>query len=113
MKLKLREREGVAIIELGGDLVGGPDAERFHNTIKELIDRGTINVVADLGNVKHINSPGLGILMAAVASLGAANGFLKLLRVGRKISNLLMVTRLSTIFETYEDEDSAVASFSS
>ena len=81
--------------------------------IKELIERGTVNVVVDLGGVKHINSPGLGILMAGVASLGAANGFLKLMRVGRKIGNLLMITRLSTIFETYEDEDSAVASFSS
>lgn len=113
MKLKSRVVGDVGIVEISGTLSGGPDAEKYHAAVKQHVSEGRTKVLVDLGRVNHINSSGLGILMASVATLGQAGGTLKLSRPGHRVSSLLMVTRLIQIFETYEDEDSALASFTS
>jgi anti-sigma B factor antagonist len=113
MKLKSRVEGDVGVIEISGSLSGGPEAEEYHQAVKQHVSEGRTKVLVDLGRVKHINSSGLGILMASVATLGQAGGTLKLMRPGKRVSSLLMVTRLIQIFETYDDESSALASFAS
>mgnify|MGYP000116718461 CR=1 FL=1 len=67
MKIKIRKLETVAVVELSGKLMGGPDADTFKDTIRQLIEDGYKNVVVSLKHVPWVNSTGLGILIAAIA----------------------------------------------
>ena len=112
MKIKERKRDGVAILEMSGKLMGGPDAEAFDETLKTLIHEGCCNVIVSMEKVKWVNSTGLGILIAAYTSINDAGGHFKLANISDRIESILMVTKLSGIFEAYETEEEALASFS-
>jgi anti-sigma B factor antagonist len=75
------------------------------------MSEGTKNVVIDLSKVKWLNSSGLGALMGALTTLRGEGGDLKLANTSDKIESLLMITKLMSIFETYETIDKAVAAF--
>jgi anti-sigma B factor antagonist len=111
IKVNRRDRDDVSILELAGRLMGGPDAENFQKALRDLIAEGRLKVVIDLGQVAWVNSSGLGILIASFTSLKEKGGSLKLLNVSRRIEQILAVTKLSTVFETYSDENAVVASF--
>jgi anti-sigma B factor antagonist len=111
IKVNRRDRDSVSILELAGRLMGGPDSELFQKTLRDLMAEGRFNVVVDLGQVAWVNSSGLGILIASFTALKEKGGSLKLLNVSRRIEQILAVTKLSTVFETYSDEDAVVASF--
>lgn len=111
MKLKERERDGVKILEASGKIMGGDDSELFSSTLKTFIHEGNTRVVVDLRNVSHINSTGLGILISGYTTLKRNDGELKLLNVSDKIQSIFMITRLYSVFESFEDEDEAVQSF--
>jgi anti-sigma B factor antagonist len=111
LRLKRRERGNVVILELSGRLMGGPDSDSFQKTIRELIDQGRLHVVVDLGGVAWINSSGLGMLIASYTSLKDRGGCLKFMNVSRRIEQILQVTKLNTVFESYPDEESVVGSF--
>jgi anti-sigma B factor antagonist len=112
MAIKEHIKDCCAILELKGKLMGGPDSQALHDKIKGLIGDGIKQVIIDLGKVKWMNSSGLGALMAALTTLRNAGGDLKLANVTQKIESLLLITKLITVFETYESVDRAVASFS-
>ena len=112
MKIKERKRDGVAILEMSGKLMGGPDAEAFDETIKTLIHEGCHNVIVSMERVKWVNSTGLGILISGYTTLKKSGGELKLLRVSDRIENIFIVSKLYTVFESFHDEDEAVRSFS-
>ena len=112
MKIKERKRDGVAILEMSGKLMGGPDSEAFDETLKTLIHEGCNNVIVSLERVKWVNSTGLGILISGYTTLKRSGGELKLLRVSDRIENIFIVSKLFTVFESYQDEDEAVQSFS-
>lgn len=112
MKLKERTRDGVAILEMSGKLMGGPDAETFDETLKTLIHEGHCNVIVSMDKVKWVNSTGLGILISGYTTLKKNGGELKLLKVSERIENIFIVSKLFTVFESYQDEDEAVQSFS-
>lgn len=111
MKIKERQRDGVMILELSGKIMGGPDAERFSSTLKSLIHEGVRHVVVDLKEVTWVNSTGLGILISGYTTMKRNNGEMKLLNVSERIDSIFMVTKLYSVFESYKDEDEAVASF--
>ncbi len=111
MKIKERSRDGVAVLELSGKIMGGPDAELFSSTLKSLIHEGIPRVVVDLSKVTWVNSTGLGILISGYTTLKRNDGEMKLLNVSDRIESIFMVTKLHTVFETYKDEDEAIASF--
>ena len=111
VKIKERKRDGVAILELSGKLMGGPDADTFDETIKTLIHEGIKNIIVNLERVKWVNSTGLGILISGYSTVKKSGGELKLLKVSHRIENIFMVSKLFTVFESYEDEDEAVMSF--
>lgn len=111
MKIKERQVDGVIILEVSGKIMGGPDAELFSSTLKQLIHQGKPRVVVDLGKVTWVNSTGLGILISGYTTLMRNEGKMKLLNVSDRIESIFMVTKLHTVFETFKDEDEAVQSF--
>jgi anti-sigma B factor antagonist len=111
VKIKERKRDGVAILELGGKLMGGPDAVAFGDTLKTLIHEGSLNIIVDLGKVSWVNSTGLGILISGYSTVKKNGGELKLLNVSDRIESIFMVSKLHTVFVSFADEDEAVQSF--
>ena len=102
----------MAILEMSGKLMGGPDSETFDETVKTLIHEGCHNVIVSMERVKWVNSTGLGILISGYTTLKKSGGELKLLKVSDRIENIFIVSKLYTVFESYQDEDEAVQSFS-
>jgi len=112
MKIKERLVGDVAILELSGKLLGGSSgSEEFKNTVYSLIERGINKVVVDLSEVKRMNSTGLGILISALTSLRGRDGDLKLAAIDELMEGILVMTKLNTIFETYETAEGAAQSF--
>lgn len=113
MKIKTTEKYEAVIIELKGNVMGGDDTKDFNDLLHKLIDEGKTRIVVDLGNVKFMNSSGLGMLIGGLTTVKKSNGFYKLANVTDKIESLLIITKLITIFETYDSVDKALESFSS
>ena len=113
MKLKIRKTDSVAILDLSGKLMGGPDADAFKDTIKQLMEEGYKNVIVNLQHVPWVNSTGLGILIAGYTTLKREGGALKLIHVTERIDSILMITKLGTIFESFSEEQQAIDSFKS
>ena len=101
----------IAILDFSGKIMGGPDAGLLNDKIHELIDNNKVRVVADLGNVDWMNSSGLGILIQGLNTMRNNGGDIKLANVTERIKSLLMITKLTRIFEIFDTVDDAVASF--
>lgn len=111
MKIKEKIESHVAILSLSGKMMGGPETQMVHDRIKSLINDDIKNVVIDLGDVKWMNSSGMGVLMASMTTLKAVEGKLALARVTEKVQSLLIITQLIKVFTTFETVDRAIASF--
>ncbi len=109
MKIKEKIVDHIAVLEVSGKMMGGPETMALHDHVKGLLQDGIKKVVIDLGDVKWINSSGMGVLMACMTTLSNAGGKLVLARVSEKVNSLLMITQLIKVFETYETVDRAVA----
>ncbi|UCC45110.1 MAG: STAS domain-containing protein [Candidatus Zixiibacteriota bacterium] len=112
MRLTDREQNGVVILEPKGKIMGGPDASLLHDKLYEFIEQDKKKVVIDLAKVDWMNSTGLGILISGYTTLRNTEGELKLANVTDKIQSLLTITKLVTVFESYDSVDEAVKSFS-
>lgn len=112
MKIKTSEKYGAVIIELKGNVMGGEDTKNFTDLLHKLIDENKLNVIVDLSNVKFMNSSGLGMLISGLTTMKKVNGHFKLACVSDKIESLLIITKLITIFDTFDSVDAAVKSFS-
>ncbi len=111
MNYSINERYNCIVIEFSGDLMGGPDANRFNEDLHDLIDQGKKEVVADLSNVKFMNSSGLGILIGGLTTMRNAGGDLRIAGADQRIESLLMVTKLITVFNSYRTVEEAVNSY--
>jgi len=111
MKLKTRIEGDVAVLEVSGSILGGTDAQTFKDEIYKLVDKGIVNVVADLSKVVRMNSSGLGILISNYTTLKNRNGNLKLAKVNKLMKGILVMTKLDTIFDNYETVERAIHSF--
>jgi anti-sigma B factor antagonist len=111
MRIKTSEKYGAVIITLKGNVMGGPDAQEFHDLLGKLLEEGKKNIVIDLGGVKFMNSTGLGMLISGYTSVKNKDGVMKLANATEKINSLLVVTKLITIFDNYDSVDEAVKSF--
>lgn len=112
MRMNEREQNGVVILEPKGKIMGGPDAGAIKERLHQLINQGKKKVVVDLGGVSWMNSSGLGILIGGLTTMRNNGGDLKLAAPAEKVQNLLIVTKLITIFESFDTAEEAVASFS-
>ncbi|MDZ7766723.1 MAG: STAS domain-containing protein [Melioribacteraceae bacterium] len=111
MKTKVSEKYNAVVIELKGNVMGGPEAQEFSDLLHKLIDEGKKNVVIDLSSVKFMNSSGLGMLISGFTTMKNGGGSLKLAKATEKINSLLVITKLITIFENYDSVDEAIKSF--
>ncbi|NNF06210.1 MAG: STAS domain-containing protein [Candidatus Eisenbacteria bacterium] len=111
MKISRNDRDGIAILKLEGKIMGGPDADLFQTQVKDLLAEGQNKVLLDLGKVSWVNSTGLGILISGHKTIENSGGSMKLLGVNKRIDQIFMVTRLNTVFEAFDDEADAMASF--
>lgn len=111
MEFTEREKEGIRIIDLDGKLTVGGGAELVRSHLKELADKGVKNVILNLAGVDYIDSTGLGMLVVCFTTLRKAGGALKLLNLSRRNIELLLLTKLETVFEIFDDEQDAVNSF--
>jgi anti-sigma B factor antagonist len=111
MKLKSKKRKEVTSIEVKGNVMGGPDATALNDELHKLIEAGRKKVVIDLGDVKFMNSSGLGMLIGGLTNMRNAGGDLKIARASEKIESLLIVTKLITVFDHHETVEKAVAAF--
>ena len=110
MKIKEKIESHVAVLTLSGKMMGGPETTALHDNIRGLINDGIIKVVIDLGEVKWMNSSGMGVLMACMTTLSNANGKLVLARVSEKVNSLLIITQLIKVFDTFETVERARSS---
>ncbi len=110
-KATIRQQGGVAIIDLAGRITLGEGSGTVRNAIKDLIDKGERKILVNLGDVSYVDSSGLGELVGAYATVGNRGGTIKLLKAQKSVRDLLQVTKLYTVFEVYEDEAAALASF--
>ena len=111
MQIEQRMVGDVAIVEVTGNFVmDGGDAS-LKDKVRSLIQQGITQIVVDLGNVSYMDSSGLGELVQAYATTKKAGGSLKLMRVTRRLKDLLTITKLVTVFDNFDDESSALSSF--
>jgi anti-sigma B factor antagonist len=112
MKIKKRMVGDVAILGLSGKLLGGPpDSQEFKDQVYQLLDEGVKKFVVNLEEVKRMNSSGLGILISALTSVRNRGGELKLAAINETMEGILVMTKLNTIFETYQTAEGAAQSF--
>lgn len=110
MKISEKPQGEVMILQLSGKIMGGEDHELFHSQIKTLINEGYVDVVLNMGKVNWINSTGLGVLVSGYHTLKKNGGQMRICDVSGRIDNILNVTQLKLVFETYDNEAAALAS---
>jgi len=111
MPLSVREDGSITVISVEGDLViGAPEAE-FKKTVAHLLERGRTNLLIDLSAVGFLDSSGLGSLVRALTTSQNEGGSTKLVGVGPQVRKLLEMTKLDSVFEMYDNLESAASSF--
>jgi anti-sigma B factor antagonist len=111
LEIEQREREGIVILELKGRLIVGEPVAGLRERIREMSESGTNNVILGLKDVDYIDSTGLGGLVISYTTLKKAGGALKLLNLSQRNIELLVLTKLTTVFEIFDEEQDAVNSF--
>jgi len=112
MSLEISEtdRENIAILHLKGRLTVG-EASSIRDKVNQALDSGRVNVIFDLSNVDYIDSTGLGSMVICYTTIKKHGGTLKLVNPNKRNIELLLLTKLHTIFEVFSDEQDAVNSF--
>ena len=111
LKITTREVDGVTVAALDGRIVLGEESNALREKIKTLVGEGKKKIVLNMDNVTFIDSAGLGTLVASHHSAKAQGAGLKLCHLGTKFQEVLQITKLMTIFDVYNTEAEAVASF--
>jgi len=108
MKIIERQSGDVVVLEIHGPIVGRRAAMMLESMVRRLGRKGVRSVVADLGHVRSLDLAGLGTLVDAHMALRKANGKFVLACITRRIHDLVVITRLLTVFETYDSVEDAV-----
>jgi anti-sigma B factor antagonist len=106
-----REREGIVLLDMKGRIVAGPDTGGFRAEFERLDAEAKQNVILNLAQVDFIDSTGLGAMVVCASAVKRAGGKVKLLDLNKRNIELLVITRLTTMFEIFDDEQDAVNSF--
>jgi anti-sigma B factor antagonist len=113
MQMQITERAvgNVTILDLSGPLTGGGGTERLKDKVNSLVLQKRVQLVVNLGGVAQIDSAGLGEIVTCLTTVSKAGGKLKLLNLTKRNQDLLSITRLVTVFDTFDSEADAVRSF--
>ena len=113
MKIEERALENVVVLDLKGKLTIGEGDELLKETIQKLMDQGHNKLLLNLEDVPYVDSAGLGEIVRTYTTVSRQGGSLKLVNLTKRITDLLAITKLLTVFDTYESEAEAVSSFQS
>ena len=111
MEMKEAMRDGVLVITLEGEVMGGEEGKGFQDQIHRAMREETTRVVVDMTGVRWMNSSGLGMLMAGLTTLRGSGGDLKLAAVPDRVRRPIEITRLDRVIQMFASVDEAVASF--
>ena len=111
MKANNRQVNGVTIVDMSGRITLGEGSVILRDSIKDLIAKGQKKILLNLGDVSYIDSSGIGELVSAFTSVRNQGGELKLLKLTKKVHDLLQITKLYTVFDVKDDEATAISSF--
>jgi anti-sigma B factor antagonist len=111
VKLNIRQVGDITVLDAAGRITLGEGASALRDTIKSLIGQGNKKILLNLAEVSYIDSSGVGELVSSFTSVSNAGGQLKLLNLTKRIHDLLQITKLISVFEIFDDEAKALASF--
>lgn len=111
LKVSTRQVDGVSIVDCSGRITLGEGSVVLRDTVKDLLSKGHKKILLNLADVNYIDSSGIGELVSAYTTAKNQGGELKLLKLTKKVHDLLQITKLYTVFEVKDDEAAAVKSF--
>ncbi|HTG16601.1 MAG TPA: STAS domain-containing protein [Blastocatellia bacterium] len=111
LSIKDRQAGDVTILDLSGKITIGEGSVQLREAVRRMLDEGRKKILLNLGDVSYVDSSGIGELVSSYTTTGNNGGQLKLLNQTKKIHDLLTITKLVTVFETHDNEATAVASF--
>jgi anti-sigma B factor antagonist len=110
MTIKARRIDDIVILDLGGRITIGEGTLILRNEIQKLLDAGNSKFLLNLADVDYIDSSGLGEFVTSFTTVRNKNGQLKLLNLTRRVRDLLQITKLLTVFDTFDNETEALKS---
>ena len=111
LTINIRETADATILDMSGRLSLGEALAELRDSIREALASDQKNILLNLAEVSHIDSSGLGQLIGSYATVTERGGQLKLLNLQKRVNDLMQVTKLVTVFETYTNEEAALKSF--
>ena len=111
MKIDERTAGNVKILDVSGQIKFTQGDQMLKDKIHSVVHQGSTKILLNLGGVDYVDSAGVGELVGAYTTVAKAGGTLKLINVTRKLHDLLSITKLLTVFETFDNEQEAVKSF--
>ena len=111
IEIHQREHEGITILDLKGRVAAGPEATQFRESMNKLSEGGVNTIILNMGGIDYVDSTGLGALVMVYTTQNRAGGKVKLLNLSQRQIELLVMTKLATVFEIFDDEQDAVNSF--
>jgi anti-sigma B factor antagonist len=111
LKIAVRETADATILELSGRITLGEGLGELRDSIREALSGARKHLILNLANVSYIDSSGLGQLIGSYATVTDRGGQMKLVSLQKKVVDLMQITKLLTVFETYDSEAAALASF--
>ena len=112
-ELSIRERQAgeITVLDMDGRITIGEGSVALRSAVRRLLEEGKKNILLNLAGVGYIDSSGIGELIANYTTVGRSGGQLKLLNLTEKVQDLLVITKLLTVFDVYEDESEALSSY--
>jgi anti-sigma B factor antagonist len=111
LKINMRETPEAVILDLNGRLTHGESLSELRDSIREALAGDQKNILLNLADITYVDSSGLGQLIASHATVASRGGQIKLLNLQKRVNDLLQVTKLLTVFESYTSEQAALRSF--
>src|SRR5437867_6237893 len=112
MKIQEKRVGDIVVLQIDGDItMGEGGVTRLADKVRSLLQQGRHRILLDLGRVRYVDSAGLGELVQCSAAVRTRGGAFKLLNVNRRLSDLLIITRLVTVLESFDRDSDAIASF--
>ena len=101
----------VTILDISGHVTLNDGADHVRDKVRSVLQEGTRHILVNLAQVSYMDSAGLGELVQAYSTVSKQGGALKLVSATKRLKDLLVITKLSTVFDSFDDESAAVASF--
>ena len=111
MKIETRTIGDIKVLDCSGKITLGEGTMTVRNTVRDILKGNGKKIILNLADVNYIDSSGIGELVSTYTTVTNSGGQLKLLNLTKKIQELLAITKLLTVFQVFENEQSALASF--